>query len=116
MFRKVIDLFSRKPRPIINNVLHLDRIYKAHFFNAAARAIRACELRGYYLSRAENHAYRIWDKHLDHVPGYVTKTECEAAMRAYVDLQAQYQRHDTAFAPFRLWSPKPVGNGPEAAA
>lgn len=117
MFQRLINFVSRKhERPIANNILHLDRIHKAHFFNAAAIAIRACELRGYYLSRAEDHAYRIWAKRLDRVDGYVTQSECLKAMRDYVDLQAKYQRDDTPFAPFRLWSPKPINNGPEAAA
>lgn len=114
MLSKIVDLF-RKPKPIVNNVLHLDRIKAAHFFNAAARAINAQRLTGRYRDRAENHAKVVWGKHLDRVPGYITQSDAEKAMRDYIDLQAKYQRNDVERLPIRQWSPKPV-NGPEAAA
>ena len=108
MFTKVLNLF-RKPavRPV-NNVLHLEAVRAAHFFNASARAVRAQCLRGRYKDRCINHAKEVWQKHRDRVQGYEMPIDAEKAMLDYIDLQARYQRNDNAPAPDRPWSPKAV--------
>lgn len=105
--------FTAKPVAPVNNVLHLDTIRAAHFFNCSARAVRAQGLYGRYLDRCVNHAKAVWQKHRDRVPGYEMAADAEKAMRDYVDLQAMYQRGDNKPAPDRPWSPRPVG--PKAA-
>lgn len=106
MFARIINLFRPAPVRPVNNVLHLDRVRAAHFFNASAKAIRAQCLRGRYLDRCVNHAKVVWQKHRDRVAGYELASDAEQAMRDYVDLQAQYQRRDNKPAPDRPWSPR----------
>ena len=98
--------FTAKPAAPVNNILHLDAVRAAHFFNCSARAVRAQGLRGRYLDRCINHAKVVWDKHRDRVQGYETAADAEKVMLAYIDLQATYQRNDNKPAPDRPWSPK----------
>ena len=105
MFAKIISLFRPAPIRPVNNVLHLDTIRAAHFFNASARAVRAQCLRGRYLDRCVNHAKEVWQKHRDRVAGYELAADAEQAMRDYIDLQARYQRNDQRPAPDRPWMP-----------
>ncbi|MDQ5880930.1 MAG: hypothetical protein QG616_760 [Pseudomonadota bacterium] len=101
------NLFRLPPKPQkagdINNVLHIERVRRAHFVNATARAIRAQGLDSAHAVRAEHYADTVWQKHRDNIPGYQIQRECEQMVRDYVDLLAIYQRNDQK--PVRPWSP-----------
>jgi hypothetical protein len=106
LIAQIAKVFRRNPIKPANNVLHLDCVRAAHFFNCSARATRAQCLRGRYLDRCINHAKVVWQKHRDRVPGYELAADAEKAMLAYIDLQATYQRNDNKPAPDRPWSPR----------
>ena len=106
MFARIVNLFRPQTIKPVNNVLHLDAVRAAHFFNVSARAIRAQGLRGRYLDRCQNHAKVVWQKHRDRAHGYELAADAERAMLAYIDLQATFQRNDNKPAPDRPWSPK----------
>lgn len=110
MLAKIAALFRPAPEAVkrVNNVFTLEEVRRAHFFNCAYRAIRACDLRGNYKARAVNHAKVVWGKHMDRASGYEMPADAERAMRDYIDLQATYQRGDNKPAPDRPWSPKVV--------
>lgn len=107
MLSKIIsNLFRKAPVSPINNVLYLDTVRAAHFFNCSARAVRAQRLSGRYLDRCVNHAKVVWQKHRDRAPGYEMAADAEKAMLAYIDQQTKFQRTDQPPAPDRPWSPR----------
>ena len=85
MFTKLMNLFRATPARPINNVLHLDAVRAAHFFNSCARAVRAQCLNGRYKDRCVNRAKVVWGKHRDRVPGYELAADAERAMLDYID-------------------------------
>lgn len=102
MFKLILNLFGKAKKPA-NNVYTLEAVRAAHFFNAAARAVRAQELRGRYKDRAINHARIVWGKHRDRVQGYEMPADAERQMLAYIDLQSTYQRTERP-TPSHPWS------------
>ena len=106
MFAKVLNL-SRKPAPTspINNILHIERVRRQHYFNAIERAILASNLTRNNIERVMCHARDIWRKHLDAVPGYTHQRDCEREALDYLDSRVRFQRTDQAKAPIRPWSP-----------
>lgn len=105
MLRKLLRM-PPKPAKLgesVNNVLHIERVRRAHFVNAASRAIRAAQLNAAHESRAKHHADAVWRKHLDRVPGYQSQREAEKAVLDYIDLLTKYQRNDQR--PAAPWSP-----------
>lgn len=97
----------RKARPIqINdNVLTLERYFRAKYFSRVRRAIDAQGLRGKYKERAINHMNEVWRKHLDRVPDYATVQDAMRQAVQFVDEQTEDQRKAQRTSRDWPWSP-----------
>lgn len=98
----------RKARPIqINdNVLTLDRYFRAKYFSRVRRAIDAQGLRGKYKASAINHMNEVWQKHLDRVPDYATVQEAIRQAIKFVDERTEDQRNARRTLRDWPWSPR----------
>lgn len=98
----------RKARPIqINdNVLTLERYFRAKYFGRVRRAIDAQGLRGKYKASAINHMNEVWQKHLDRVPDYATVQEAIRQAIKFVDERTEDQRNARRTLRDWPWSPR----------